>query len=60
MNIGYLLSILDLYLIKEKNSSLIVEVDNRESLVKVDFCYSFCIYYHTPYIRARCIFNQLY
>ena len=41
MNIGYLLSILDLYLIKEKNSSLIVEVDNRESLVKVDFCYSF-------------------
>lgn len=41
MNIGYLLSILDLYLLKEKNGSLIIEVDNILDLVKVNFSYSF-------------------
>lgn len=41
MNIGYLLSILDLYLLKEKNGSLIIEVDNILDIVKVKFSYSF-------------------
>ena len=47
MNINYLLSILDLYLMKEKNGSLIIEVDNIENLVKVEFCYSFDAYNKT-------------
>lgn len=41
MNIGYLLSILDLYILKEKNGCLVIEVDNVLELVKVKFCYSF-------------------
>lgn len=41
MNIGYLLSILDLYLLKEKSGSLIIEVDNILDIVKVKFSYSF-------------------
>ena len=40
MSISYLLSILDLYTMKEKNSSLIIEVLNNEDLVKVNFCYT--------------------
>lgn len=41
MNISYLLSILDLYLLKEKNSTLVIEVDNILEIVKVKFYYSF-------------------
>lgn len=41
MNISYLLSVLDLYLMKEKNSKLIIEVNNQEEIVKINFCYSF-------------------
>ena len=40
MSISYLLSILDLYTMKEKNNSLIIEVLNNEDLVKVNFCYT--------------------
>ena len=40
MNSSYLLSILDLYLLKENNGSLIIEVLKEEELIKVDFCYS--------------------
>lgn len=39
MNFSYLLSVLDLYLMKEKDANLVVEVDNIENLVKVEFCY---------------------
>lgn len=41
MNVGYMMSILDLYLMKEKNGTLIIEVDNIEEIVKVKFCYAF-------------------
>lgn len=41
MTIGYLLSILDLYLLKEKDSQLLIEVDNEENLVRFNFTYSF-------------------
>jgi hypothetical protein len=46
MNISYLLSVLDLYLLNEKNNSLIIEVinnnnnNNNNNLVKVNFSYS--------------------
>lgn len=39
MNVSYLLSILNLYLNKEKQDKLIISFDNLENLVKVDFCY---------------------
>lgn len=39
MNIGYLLSILNLYLNQKKQDKLIISFDNLENLVKVDFCY---------------------
>ena len=41
MTIGYLLSVLDLYLLKEKNNTLLIQVDNKENLVKFNFTYSF-------------------
>ena len=41
MTIGYLLSILDLYLLKEKDNELLIEVDNEENLVRFNFTYSF-------------------
>ncbi|MGN1352756.1 MAG: hypothetical protein ACI4WF_01680 [Bacilli bacterium] len=41
MTISYLLSILDLYLLKEKDSQLLIEVDNEENLVRFNFTYSF-------------------
>ena len=41
MTIGYLLSILDLYLLKEKDSQLLIEVDNEENLVRFNLTYSF-------------------
>ncbi len=41
MNTSYLLSVLNLYLLKEKNGKLIIEVDNIDNLVKVNFSYSF-------------------
>ena len=41
MTIGYLLSILDLYLLKEKDNQLLIEVDNEENLVRFNFTYSF-------------------
>ncbi len=40
MNISYLLSVLDLYLLKDKNNKLIIEVDNNQDLIKVHFSYS--------------------
>ena len=40
MNISYLLSILDLYLMNELNKYLIVEVLKKENLIKIDFSYS--------------------
>ncbi|MBQ8892720.1 MAG: hypothetical protein IJ068_07665 [Bacilli bacterium] len=39
MNISYLLNILDLYLLKEKNDPLIVEVHKKNNLIKVEFSY---------------------
>lgn len=60
MNINYLLSILDLYLMKEKNGSLIIEVDNIENLVKVEFCYSFDAYNKTfVKINKEVFFNNI-
>lgn len=41
MNISYLLSILDLYLLKEKDGYLIIEIDNILEIVKIKFSYSF-------------------
>ncbi len=41
MTISYLLSILDLYLLKEKDSQLLIEVDNEENLVRFNLTYSF-------------------
>ena len=41
MTISYLLSILDLYLLKEKDNELLIEVDNEENLVRFNFTYSF-------------------
>lgn len=41
MNVSYMMSILDLYLMKEKDGTLIIEVDNIEEIVKVKFCYAF-------------------
>ena len=41
MNTSYLLSVLDLYLQKEKNSKIIVEVESINDIVKVNFSYSF-------------------
>ena len=41
MTISYLLSILDLYLLKEKDSQLLIEVDNEENLVRFNITYSF-------------------
>ena len=41
MNTSYLLSVLDLYLQKEKNSKIIVEVECINNIVKVNFSYSF-------------------
>ena len=38
-NFSYLLSVLDLYLMKEKDANLVIEVDNIENIVKVEFCY---------------------
>ena len=41
MTISYLLSILDLYLLKEKDNELLIEVDNEENLVRFNLTYSF-------------------
>ena len=41
MTISYLLSILDLYLLKEGNNKLLIFVDNNENIVKFNFTYSF-------------------
>ncbi len=41
MTISYLLSILDLYLLKENNNKLLIQVDNEENIVKFSFTYSF-------------------
>ena len=41
MNTNYLLSVLDLYLLKEQNGKLVMEVLDNENIVKVDFSYSF-------------------
>ncbi len=41
MTISYLLSILDLYLLKEGNNKLLIFVDNHENVVKFNFTYSF-------------------
>ena len=41
MTISYLLSILDLYLLKEKDNELLIEVDNEENIVRFNFTYSF-------------------
>ena len=40
MNFSYLYSVLDLYLINEKNGTLVIEVLNKENIVKIDFSYS--------------------
>ncbi len=40
MNISYLLSVLDLYLLREKTNQLIIQVDNITNLVKVSFGYA--------------------
>ena len=40
MDISYLLSVLDLYLLKEKNSKIVVQVNNLENTVRVEFSYS--------------------
>lgn len=40
MNINYLLSILDLYLLKQKEQILIIQVDNQTNQVKINFSYS--------------------
>ena len=39
MNINYLLSILDLYLLKENDSPLIIEVYDNDNIVKIEFSY---------------------
>ncbi len=41
MNTSYLLSVLDLYLQKEKNGKAIIEIENVGELVKVNFSYTF-------------------
>lgn len=41
MTINYLLSILDLYLLKEKNNKLLIQVDDNEKIVKFSITYSF-------------------
>ena len=40
MNFSYLSSVLDLYLVNEKNGTLVIEVLNQENFVKIDFSYS--------------------
>ena len=40
MNISYAFSLLDLYLLNEKEGSLIVEVLKKDNLVKIDFSYT--------------------
>lgn len=41
MNTSYLLSVLDLYLLKEKNGKVVIEVSNTNDVVKVSFSYTF-------------------
>lgn len=50
MDISYLLSILDLYLLREKNSKIVVQVDNLENIVRVDFSYSSNLY-NTTFVK---------
>ncbi len=40
MNISYLLSVLDLYLLNEKEKSLVINILDKENLVKIDFSYN--------------------
>ena len=39
MNISYLLNILDLYLLKEQDDPLIIDVHKKNNLIKVEFSY---------------------
>ena len=41
MNMAYLLSVLDLYLNKERNGNTIVEIKNQNDLVEINLSYSF-------------------
>lgn len=41
MNVSYLLSVLDLYLMKEKDFKTVIQVNNIENVVKFEFSYSF-------------------
>ena len=41
MNMAYLLSVLDLYLNKERNGNTIVEIKNQSDIVEVNLSYSF-------------------
>ncbi len=41
MNTSYLLSVLDLYLQKEKNGKVIIEVESINTMIKVNFSYTF-------------------
>lgn len=47
MDVSYLLSVLDLYLMKEKDFKTIIQVNNIENIVKFEFSYSFDLHNKT-------------
>ena len=50
MDISYLLSILDLYLLREKTSKIVVQVNNLENKVRIEFSYSSDLY-NTTFVK---------
>jgi len=50
MDIGYLLSVLDLYLLREKTSKIVVQVNNLENIVRIEFSYSSDLY-NTTFVK---------